>query len=60
VTHTRDMLDTYPGSTALDAALVECMAACFACAQSRSACAEASLGEQEAEHMRSSITIGPK
>ena len=55
--HTREMLDTYPGSAAMDAALVECIAAGFACARSCSACADACHGEQEVEHLRRSITI---
>ena len=58
MTHAREMLDTYPGTTAMDAsALVECIEACFACAQSCSVCADACLGDQEVEHMRRSITI---
>ena len=57
MTHTREMLDTYPGSAAMDAALVECILAGFAYAQSSSACADACLGEQEIEHMRRCITI---
>jgi len=51
------MLDTYPGSAAMDAALVECILAGFAYAQSCSACGDACLGEQEIEHMRRCITI---
>jgi hypothetical protein len=56
VTHTREMLDTYPGSATMYAALVECLAACFACAQSCSTCAEACFG-QEVEHMSRYFTI---
>jgi len=34
MTHAREMLDTHPGSAAMDAAaLVKCIAVCFDCAQ---------------------------
>ena len=58
MTHAREMLDTYPGTTAMDAsALVECIEACFDCAQSCSACADACLGEEEVSHLRRCITM---
>jgi hypothetical protein len=58
MTHARKMLDTYPGSAAMDAAvLVECIEACFDCAQSCSACADACLGEVEVSHLRRCITM---
>jgi len=50
-------LYTHPGTSAMDAALVECIEACSDCAQLCSACADACLGEQEVEHMRRCITI---
>ena len=56
MTDARAMLDTYPGTLALDAAtLVECIEACFDCDQSSSACAD--LGEEEVSHMRRCITM---
>jgi hypothetical protein len=58
MTHAKEMLDTYPGTAAMDAAaLVECIEACFDCAQSCSACADACLGEEEVSHMRRCITM---
>jgi len=30
MTHAREMLDTHPGSAAMDATFVECIEACFA------------------------------
>jgi hypothetical protein len=58
MTHAREMLDTYPGTLALDSAtLVECIEACFDCDQSCIACADADLGEQEVAHMRRCITM---
>ena len=56
MTYTREMLDTYPGSATMDAALVECIAVCFDCAQSCGVCAEACFG-QEVEHVRRCFTI---
>ena len=58
MTHAREMVDTYPGTAALNvAALVECIEACFDCAQSCSACADACLGEEEVSHLRRCITM---
>src|SRR3712207_9420007 len=59
MTHTREMLDTHPGATAvMDAdVLIECIDACFDCSQSCSACADACLGEQEVSHLRRCITM---
>jgi hypothetical protein len=58
MTHAREMLDTHPGTAAMDTtALVECIDACFDCAQSCSACADACLGEEMVGHMRRCITM---
>ena len=58
LTHAREMLDTHPGTVAMDtAALVECIEACFDCAQSCSACADACLGEEEVRQLRRCITM---
>ena len=58
MTHAREMLETYPGTVALDAAtLVECIEACFDCDQSCIADADADLGEVEVNHLRRCITM---
>jgi hypothetical protein len=58
MTRAREMLDTHPGSIAMDtAALVECIEACFDCAQWCSAGADACLGEEQVGHMRRCITM---
>jgi hypothetical protein len=58
MTRAREMLDTYPGSVAMDAdALIECIEACFDCAQSCSACADACLGEEMVGHLKRCITM---
>ena len=58
MTHAREMLDTYPGTAAIDAsALVECIEACFDCDQSCSADVDADLGEEEVSHLRRCITM---
>jgi hypothetical protein len=58
MSYAREMLETYPGTVALDAAtLVECIEACFDCDQSCSACADADLAEEEVGHMRRCITM---
>jgi hypothetical protein len=56
MTHAREMLETYPGTVALDTAtLVECIEACFDCEQSCSA--DADLAEEEVKHLRRCITM---
>ena len=61
MTHAREMVDTYPGTAALNvAALVECIEACFDCAQSCSACADACLGEEEVSHLRRCVYHVPQ
>src|SRR5215212_2860352 len=58
MTRAREMLDTHPGSAAMDTdALVECIDACFECAQTCTACADACLGEEMVEHMKRCITM---
>jgi hypothetical protein len=58
MTRAREMLDTYPGSAAMDTdALIECIDACFECAQTCTACADACLGEEMVEHMKRCITM---
>lgn len=58
MTHAREILGTYPGTVALDAAtLVECIEACFDCEQSCSADADADLGEEKVNHVRRCITL---
>ena len=58
MTHAREMLETYPGTVALDAAtLVECIEACFDCDQSCIADADTDLGEVEVNHLRRCITM---
>jgi hypothetical protein len=48
VTHVAQMLQTHPGKTQIDEALLrECIEACFDCAQTCTACADACLGEQQ-------------
>ena len=50
------MLETYPGEITLDqAALAECIEACFACAQCCTACADACLAEDAVAEMRDCI-----
>src|SRR5919107_2296370 len=58
MTHAREMLDTYPGTVAMDAdVLIECIDACFECSQTCTACADACLGEEMVEHMKRCITM---
>src|SRR5215212_3045211 len=58
MTRAREMLDTHPGSAAMDTdALIECIDACFECAQTCTACADACLGEEMVEHMKRCITM---
>src|SRR5215216_1809649 len=58
MTHAREMLDTHPGTAAMDAdALIECIEACFDCSQSCSACADACLGEEMVGHLKRCITM---
>ena len=59
MTHTREMLDTYPGTVVMmDAdALVECIEVCFDCSQSCTACADACLGEEMVGHLKRCITM---
>jgi hypothetical protein len=58
MTHTREILETYPSTVALDAdILAECIEACFDCDQSCSADADADLGEENINHMRRCITL---
>ena len=46
MTHTQQMVETYPGETTFDRqALIACIEACFDCAQSCTACADACLSE---------------
>ena len=40
-----------------DVALVECIEACFDCAQTCTSCADASLAEEMVEHMRRCVTM---
>ena len=48
VNHARQMMETNPNPTPVDAAaLIECIEACFDCAQACTACANAWLGEQD-------------
>jgi len=48
VTHARQMLEAHPGGAAIEsAALLACIDACFDCAQSCAACADADLGEDD-------------
>ena len=58
MTRAREMLDTYPGTAAMDTdALIECIDACFECAQTCTACADACLGEEMVEHMKRCIAL---
>ena len=48
MTHARQMLEAHPGGAAIEsAALLACIDACFDCAQSCTACADADLGEDD-------------
>jgi hypothetical protein len=48
VTHAQQMLETHPLGAAIEAgALLACIDACFDCAQSCTACADADLGEDD-------------
>jgi hypothetical protein len=48
VTHARQMLEAHPRGAAIEsAALLVCIDACFDCAQSCTACADADLGETD-------------
>jgi hypothetical protein len=52
------MLQTNPSSAAVDAsALVRCIEACFDCAQSRAACADACLGEDDPKSLARCIRL---
>ena len=48
VTHAQQILETHPQGAAIEAgALIACIDACFDCAQSCTACADADLGEPD-------------
>ena len=48
MTHARQMLEAHPRGPAIEsAALLACIDACFDCAQSCTACADADLGEDD-------------
>ena len=48
MTHVQQMVQTNPTQAAVEeSTLVECIEACFDCAQSCTACADADLGEQD-------------
>ncbi len=48
MTHAQQMLETHPRGGAIEAGpLLECIDACFDCAQSCTACADADLGEDD-------------
>ncbi|WP_246043309.1 four-helix bundle copper-binding protein [Tessaracoccus massiliensis] len=52
------MLETYPGEITLDqAALAECIEACFACAQCCTACGDACLAEDMVAELRHCIRL---
>jgi hypothetical protein len=52
VTHARELLQTHPTGPAIEAGLlVACIDACFDCAQSCTACADADLAEDDVETM---------
>jgi hypothetical protein len=58
MTRAREMLDTHPGSAAMDAdTLIECIEACFDCTQTCTSCADACLGEEMVGHMRRCVTM---
>jgi Domain of Unknown Function (DUF326) len=58
VTHAQQMLQTHPGSSAVEAStLVECIEACYDCAQSCTACADACLGEEDPKSLARCIRI---
>lgn len=55
--HAREMLDTYPGSFSFPAEdLAAAIDACFDCAQTCTACADACLAEDSAADLRRCIT----
>jgi hypothetical protein len=55
--HAREMLDTHPTGPGFPAGdLAAAIEACFDCAQTCTACADASLGEPDVAEMRRSIT----
>ena len=52
VTHAQQILETHPRGPAIEAvALIACIDACFDCAQSCTACADADLGEDDVDTM---------
>ncbi len=58
MTHVQQMLETHPGGTQVDQAiLVECIEACFDCAQACTACADACLGEENPKEMARCIRL---
>lgn len=58
MTHVQQMLQTNPGSAAVDTStLVECIETCFDCAQSCTACADACLGEEDPKSLSRCITL---
>src|SRR5215203_6500688 len=58
MTRAREMLDTYPGTAAVDTdALAECIDACFDCTQTCTACADACLGEEDIQMLARCIRL---
>jgi len=58
VTHAQQMLQTNPSSAAVDTpTLVECIEACYDCAQSSTACADACLGEDDPKSLLRCIRL---
>jgi len=58
VTHAQQMLQTNPSSAAVDAStLVECIEACYDCAQSCTARAGACLGEEDPKSLTRCIRL---
>jgi len=58
MSHARQMLQAYPGSVHVELdALVACIAACYDCAQTCTACGDASRAEPDVAAMLRSITL---
>lgn len=55
--HVQQMLRTHPGKPAINAALLECIQACFDCSQACIACADACLGEEDPKMLARCIRL---
>lgn len=58
MSHARQMLETHPRTLAMEIGpLVACIDACFDCAQACTACADADLGEPDAETLIACVAL---